>query len=433
MPAKQLPEQHTSTVEQAETPEGTGTRMQPRPDESRSGSSTCGLATPVFDAGIDQSHVRMLRTESIHGAGQAPDPSVLEDTVSKLVESAIAAARLDEEEHQRGKLNEKLETAVCQLVTCAIAEAQSLLAKVTRKEMGEYKDARLSAAPGARSTVDLARAQTRVGSRQRCRHSDSAVKAEKVSLETCKQEETDEQEEETDKVKGTCCSLEARLHGNEEHLEAAARQVVTRAIHQAQMHLVEEEQKRFDAALDELVAALISEARLLCQDQKEKQGQYLEESVFKNEAMTGGGGELADSILSADATCSAGAYPADDSFMVDAAAEAHLSSLELSTCSIPELPSSSTCSIPHLPCSFLALDDVSNTPQNRKHSPLQPPLLDMPPTADKDAQQSSSCALLELTAAVAEFNSQLAQVAVPASSSTHARTHERTHADFRNV
>jgi hypothetical protein len=34
----------------------------------------------------------MLPTESSHGAGQAPDPSVLEDTVSKLVESFAAAA-----------------------------------------------------------------------------------------------------------------------------------------------------------------------------------------------------------------------------------------------------------------------------------------------------------------------------------------------------
>ena len=92
MPAKQLPERHTSAVEQAETPGGKGTRMQPRPDESCSGSSTFGSATPVFDAGIDQSHVRMLPTESSHGAGQAPDPSVLEDTVSKLVESFAAAA-----------------------------------------------------------------------------------------------------------------------------------------------------------------------------------------------------------------------------------------------------------------------------------------------------------------------------------------------------
>ena len=94
MPAKQLPERHTSAVEQAETPGGKGTRMQPRPDESRSGSSTWGSATPVFDAGIDQSHVRMLPTESSHGAGQAPDPSVLEDTVSKLVESFAAATNL---------------------------------------------------------------------------------------------------------------------------------------------------------------------------------------------------------------------------------------------------------------------------------------------------------------------------------------------------
>ena len=202
---------------------------------------------------------------------------------------------------------------------------------------------------------------------------------QKVSLETCKQEEGQVTAKmSADKVKRACCCLEARLHADDEFLEAAASLVGTHAIHQAQIDLEQEEQKRFDWALDEFVAVLISGARLLCQDQKEKQEQYLEESVFKNEARTGGGEELADSILSADAMCSAGAYI------------------------------------------------VSNTPQSPEQSLLQPPLLDIHATSDEDAQQMcqpTSCALPELTAAVAEFNSQLVQVAVPASCSTHARTH----------
>jgi len=439
VPAKQPPPQHSQPLGEATAPaapaaaagrEKEGTRMQPRPDVLPSGSSTCVPETPhASDAHTSVS----LRSDHAEATSQ-PVPSlsgILEDAVTKLVESVVAAARLNASEHDRERRlsrlrEERLETAVCQLVTSAIAEARSLLASTDR-------DARLRAAASLEQdqpAEQQARAQMQA----------DGVRQRKTGLEAGKQSRDNRAAESAAAVptvrdadvESVVCKVVTKsvaeanrslvepvdvigAHRNDELLDAATRLAVMRAIDEAKVQLQQEEQRRLDGALDTFVAALVAEARdsLRCQhaDEGRMEGEGgFEERAFKDNTVADEA-ELGDSILSADATLMAGGH--EDSIGVDSAAEAPMPC----SATVP------TCSVSGLPCSSL-LDDVANPPQTGSQPLMQPPPFDNPPTATSEALLTSST-LLGLTTAVAEFNSQLAQVpqetiALPLA--PHART-----------
>ena len=130
------------------------------------------------------------------------------------------------------------------------------------------------------------------------------------------------------------------------------------------------------------MATLVAEAgdSLRCQDSPEGEG-VCEEIAGKDSALAEEA-EPGDSILSADAThVAAGGDEEVDS----SAAEARMSS-------------SATCSVSQLTCSCI-VDDVAYPPETGSQALMQPPPFDNPLIAGA-----------RLTAAVAEFNSLLAQV-----------------------